>query len=456
MRWSIRLGSSKPAVLQQTEKTIWKAILDIVNQPGDYLTILNDLASAFPSTYIQELERQSEAVTGWFDIDLQNSTNPTIPRPLEGTPSGTSALSQSSLPFQSDKEADSDSQPTTIPHVTQPGTSGDSLPSQASQSNEGANSDLLASHVTRSGTSAVTAPSQASQSDEEANSNLKRSTVPHVTEPATSAVSSPSRASHSNDEANNDAGRRDQQMEKSNEIAREKDRVSGDGGTRDKEDNNRDAGVDSMDVDDTIGNEDKDAGGGDQDGEIGGMQTANDDEADRDAGGIGGKGKSNEMVIDAGEKDLVSRDGGTRDKEDNNGHAAGVDNTGVDDTIGKARLRSGPPRNSYPIEHSKSLSSSASKRRRNRHSASAGQATSSQKRGILDEALKILVVCILRVFFPTFIQHDFQGKPQSATLEDSEAEEVHFGECMTAYDISAYIHPTFKHMFTIPGPLISF
>ena len=55
MQWSIRLGALKPAVFRQTEKTIWKAVLDIVNRPGDYMAILKGLASAFPSAYIREL-----------------------------------------------------------------------------------------------------------------------------------------------------------------------------------------------------------------------------------------------------------------------------------------------------------------------------------------------------------------------------------------------------------------
>ena len=75
MQWSIHLGAHKPEVLQQTEKRIWKAILDIVNQPGNYLAILKDLASTFPPTYIEELRNQSENATGWFSIQSEVHSN---------------------------------------------------------------------------------------------------------------------------------------------------------------------------------------------------------------------------------------------------------------------------------------------------------------------------------------------------------------------------------------------
>ena len=78
MQWSIRLGAHKPEVLQQIEKRIWKAILNIVNQPGDYLAILKELAFAFPSAYIQELQTQSETASDWFSIDLQQSQANTV------------------------------------------------------------------------------------------------------------------------------------------------------------------------------------------------------------------------------------------------------------------------------------------------------------------------------------------------------------------------------------------
>ena len=530
MQWSIRLGASKPAVLQQAEKSIWKAMLDIVNRPGDYLTILNDLASAFPSTYIQELERQSETVTGWFNIDLQHSTNPLKGHShiTHGTPSRTSALSQSSLLSQSGEDADSDShvgtsavslpsqashsndlqhstnltnpQPLeghshithgtlsrtsalsqssqsgegTDSHVTQQGTSAVSLPSQASHSNERANSESIVPHVTQSGTSAVTSPSQ---SNEEANSHLQHSTVPHVTETGTSAASPPSQASHSNDDANVDAGRKDQEMDKDpgettggdnedrdagggdqvNRDAGGEDRIEGNSGVGDKRTFN------GMDVD-----EDRDAGEGLVNGD-GGTDAGGEDRI-KGKSGIADKAP-NVMDVDgdAGGEDLVNGDGGTRDEEANNrgtvgdeeanngltagdevandgdtaggkeangGDTARVDNMVVDeDAIEEAPPRSTRPRNSHPIEHSRSSSSSAPKKQRNRHPASAEQATSSQKRVILDETLKILVVCILHFFSPTVIQHDFQEKPQSATLQDSDAKEVYFGEAMTVYDI---------------------
>ena len=76
MQWSIRLKTHKPKVLQKTEKRIWKVILDIVNQPSNFLTILNDLTSAFPSSYTQELLNQSDTMAAWFNVDSQHSKIP--------------------------------------------------------------------------------------------------------------------------------------------------------------------------------------------------------------------------------------------------------------------------------------------------------------------------------------------------------------------------------------------
>jgi hypothetical protein len=75
MQWSIQLGALKPEILQEIEKRIWKAILNIVNQPCDYLAILKDLASTFPSTAIDELEKLPQTVTAWFNIDLQHTSD---------------------------------------------------------------------------------------------------------------------------------------------------------------------------------------------------------------------------------------------------------------------------------------------------------------------------------------------------------------------------------------------
>jgi hypothetical protein len=68
MQWSISLGANKPEVLQKTERTIWKAILNIVNQPGDYLSIMNDLSLEFNLSYVLELEKHPETMAGWFNI----------------------------------------------------------------------------------------------------------------------------------------------------------------------------------------------------------------------------------------------------------------------------------------------------------------------------------------------------------------------------------------------------
>lgn len=65
MQLSIRLGACKPELLRQTEKMLWKAILDIVNRPGEYLAIMEGLASAFPTSRIQELESHPESMPEW-------------------------------------------------------------------------------------------------------------------------------------------------------------------------------------------------------------------------------------------------------------------------------------------------------------------------------------------------------------------------------------------------------
>ena len=77
MQWSTRLGVCKPDALQQTEKRIWRAILDIVMKPAEHLTIVKDLASDFSMTYIQELQENSEAMPCWFNINLRQSEDHT-------------------------------------------------------------------------------------------------------------------------------------------------------------------------------------------------------------------------------------------------------------------------------------------------------------------------------------------------------------------------------------------
>ena len=64
--------------------------------------------------------------------------------------------------------------------------------------------------------------------------------------------------------------------------------------------------------------------------------------------------------------------------------------------------RSSRRRKRHPIEPSKSLSSSASKKGRNRPPALANQTPPSQKRVVMDESLKILVVCTIPPFFFEF------------------------------------------------------
>jgi hypothetical protein len=107
MQWSILLGARKPESLQKIEKMIWKAILGIVNQPGNYLEILNNLASTFSSTAIQELESQPETVTSWFDLDLGRSEGSAsagsnaLPNPMiDVTQRETSSITAPSLESQ--------------------------------------------------------------------------------------------------------------------------------------------------------------------------------------------------------------------------------------------------------------------------------------------------------------------------------------------------------------------
>lgn len=68
MQWSNRFRSHKPDVLQLTEKKLWRAILNIVNHPADYLMILKNLASEFPSKYVEELRREEKTMNDWFEI----------------------------------------------------------------------------------------------------------------------------------------------------------------------------------------------------------------------------------------------------------------------------------------------------------------------------------------------------------------------------------------------------
>ena len=79
MQWSISLGANKPEVLQKAERTIWKAILNIVNQPGDYLSIMKDLSLEFNSSYLLELENDPETMAGWFIIPESDNDENSLP-----------------------------------------------------------------------------------------------------------------------------------------------------------------------------------------------------------------------------------------------------------------------------------------------------------------------------------------------------------------------------------------
>ena len=99
-------------ILQQTVKMIWKAVLDIINRPGEYLTIMKGLASAFSLVRIQELDTYPEIMSGWFNIDLEKSTTPVCPKALDNstvsitlTQPETPAPSQPSLGSLSNEEA---------------------------------------------------------------------------------------------------------------------------------------------------------------------------------------------------------------------------------------------------------------------------------------------------------------------------------------------------------------
>ena len=115
---------------------------------------------------------------------------------------------------------------------------------------------------------------------------------------------------------------------------------------------------------------------------------------------------------------------------------------------GEAHHSSSQP--SKSIKPSKILSTSASKTKRKPAPAPADQGTSSQKRVTTDKHLKILLVSTTPCYMFSFLLNkdfcDFQDRPQSATLQDSDANEVHLGEDMTVYDMEGNPHTFTPHL----------
>jgi hypothetical protein len=171
MQWSNHLRSRKPDVLQVIEKKLWKGILNIVNQPGDYLAILKTLASEFPPTYIDELRRESESMNDCYTFDI----------PSNGTLSSQdwNADKQASSSLQSASLPSTCSLPSLLSPISHPEISAVSLPSQTE-------------------TSVVSLPSLTSQSNE-TTGNIP---VP-ISQTETSVVSLPSLTSQANDTTGN-------------------------------------------------------------------------------------------------------------------------------------------------------------------------------------------------------------------------------------------------------------
>ena len=99
MQWSNHLRSRKPDVLQLIEKRLWKAILNIVNEPGNYLAILKTFASEFPSTYVEELRTEFDAMSDFFTIIPSNAIQSS--QEWNADNQASSSLQSASLPSSS-------------------------------------------------------------------------------------------------------------------------------------------------------------------------------------------------------------------------------------------------------------------------------------------------------------------------------------------------------------------
>lgn len=257
IQWSIYLGAHKPDVLQQTEKRIWKAILDIVNQPSDYVAILKVLASTFPPTYIEELRNQSENVTGWFNIQSEVHSS-----------AGSNAV-QNSQECNTDDQASSSQQ-------------SESSRSQVTPISPPLDSAIT--HASQSKTFSLSASPLESQTND----------APDINEEA-----------NDNEEANRDV-----------EMIDRDDRVDGDGGNgKNRVDNDKEMGEDGVSSAGEKGQVDGDGGNGggraDNDEEMG-------EDGVRGVGGVGEKGQvdgdEGNGVNRAGNEEGVNKDG-ARDNE---------------------------------------------------------------------------------------------------------------------------------------------
>jgi hypothetical protein len=427
MQWSIHLGADKPEVLQQTEKRIWKAILEIVNRPGDYLAILKDLASAFSLTYTQELQKQAETMTGWFNIDLRQSEVPasarsnTVRNSLEGNTEGQASSSGQSESSRSPISPSPRLLEDPNIYVTQPETSAFSPPSLASQSNEAsvrneadsneeANRDEHGNTDTQPETSALLPPSVASQSNEasvrnEADSNEEANRDENANtdaQPETSALSPPSLASQSNEaaarneeaarnevaarnkadsneemsrdeHANTDAGMQDQHMGEVESVG--EDRVVGDGVANGNEHTNTDAGVQDQHM-----GEVEEMG---EDQVVGDGEANKDDHANTDAvmqdqhmGEVEAMGEHQDDLDGAeNEADTVQEMGDDSDRDAE--MIVDEDSQENDDEDRDGHRRSNRQRNSQVIERYEGNTGPV-KKRRNKNPSSADKATSSQ------------------------------------------------------------------------------
>ena len=437
MQWSIRLGAHKPEVLQQIEKRIWKAILNIVNQPGDYLAILNDLAFAFPSVYIQELRTQSETASGWFNIDLQQSEtcaiagSNTVQNFQECNTKDQASSAQQSGIASSPVSFIPKPLENPIIRVAQARTSSPSAFASESQTNEVSNSNEE--------TGGVLDRQKDQAKDLRDNQVIEKSKV-------------------NGDGENKDGDDEEMDNDGVEDAGRKGGKGQVNGGGKDK------AGNDEEMVNDMV----QDAGGGGDDKAGDDEEMVDDRVLDADGGGEDKAGNDEEMVDDsvqdaggggedkAGEEmvdDRVEDAGGKGGKgqvdgggEDKAGDDEEMDNDGIEDPL----RRSNRTRNSQLIPPN---SSSPNKVRRKKPLASANQAPSPPKVGMVQlslfasektiggETLRVLKVCITPCYsFSIYSAHDFQEKPQTATLQDSDAKEVHLGLPMTVYDIEGNPH----------------
>ena len=308
---------------------------------------MEGLASAFPTSRIQELESHPESMPGWFNIDLEYSPTPVSPKALENstlpitlTQPETPAHSQSPLGSLSTEETNGNDQ------VNRADGTGDEMDIDKHNDAQGGDQE------SRGGENASEMIGGEGGTEDQVGGNYGRMDV---------------------NEDGNDETRRSTPQRNTQPIKPGK-QVDRDAGAKD--------GTNSGGMGDNETPDEMDRGAGAKDG--------------TNSGGKGDNETPDEMDVDAGEN-------GEKDGSNNDGMGDNETPNGMDLDAGQPRR----PRYSYPTAPSK-RSTSTSKKGKNRPPVLADKTpssqTPSQKRAVIDENLKMIVVCTnIFYFFYAFI-----------------------------------------------------